>query len=258
MCEAIVRGLLSSSLAAEIIILEVFEERITVLKRIFPRVTITKSTTELLESSDIVVIAVKPQQLKAACAELGNVAGDKLFISICAGVSLDVLHGCMSHSPRIARVMPNLAAMVGEGAAGFALGKNCSEADGEIVQKIFSTVGAVVEQVPESLMDVVTGVSGSGPAFVCLMIEAMADAGVKHGMSRSTALRLAAQTCVGAGKLVLQGGDSSHPAVIKDKVCSPGGTSIAGVAELENNGFRAAIIAAVSAAVDRSVELGKK
>jgi pyrroline-5-carboxylate reductase len=147
--------------------------------------------------------------------------------------------------------------MVGEGASGFCLNASCQPSDGNIVKKILGSVGSVVEQVPESLMDVVTGISGSGPAFVCVLIEALADAGVKHGLPRDTAIKLAAQTCVGAGKLVLAGGDSNHPAVIKDKVCSPGGTSIAGVHALEVNGFRAAAMAAVSAAVERGRELGK-
>jgi pyrroline-5-carboxylate reductase len=146
--------------------------------------------------------------------------------------------------------------MVGEGASGFCLNSKCTLDDVDAVQRIFTAVGSVVEQVPEHLMDVVTGVSGSGPAYVCLFIEAMADAAVQQGMPRDAALRLAAQTCVGAGKLVLTGGDSFHPAVIKDKVCSPGGTSIAAVAALEEKGFRGATMAGVKACIERARQLG--
>lgn len=255
MCEAIAKGLFSRKLDVQLVIAEKLEDRLEYLRGLFPTAKITSSNADVLNASDIIVISVKPQQIRSAFDGL-SVPSGKLFISICAGVTLGKLESYISPTARIARVMPNLAAMVGEGAAGFSLNKNCAETDIQIVKLIFGTVGAVVEHVAESVMDVVTGVSGSGPAYLCLLIEALADAGVKHGMSRETALRLAAQTCVGAGKMVLQGGNSNHPAVIKDKVCSPGGTSIAGVAELEENGFRAAIFSAVSAAVERGRELG--
>ena len=255
MCEALVKGLISHELNFELSISEKVEERVEALRRMFPMARITSSNADILHSSDIIVIAVKPQQLKTAFED-ADIPRGKLFISICAGVTLSQLASYITPLERIARVMPNLSAVVGEGAAGFALNANCAQEDARIVKKILSSVGAVVEQVPESLIDVVTGVSGSGPAYVCVFIEALADAGVKHGLSREAALRLAAQTCVGTGKMVLRGGEANHPAVIKDKVCSPGGTSIAGVSELEANGFRSSIFAAVSAAVERGRQLG--
>jgi pyrroline-5-carboxylate reductase len=256
MCEGIVRGLLKSLPHSEIFISEAYEARCAYLRSTFPGARVTSSNADVINSSDVVVIAVKPQQLVSAFYGL-KVTGNPLFISICAGVNLTRLEECILNSARIARVMPNLPAMVGEGASGFCLNGNCNESDAESVRTILGSVGAVVERVPEPLMDVVTGVSGSGPAFVCLLIEALADAGVQHGLPRDVAMKLAAQTCVGAGKLVLEYGDAGHPAVIKDKVCSPGGTSIAGVAALEQSGFRAAAMKAVTAAVEKGRELGK-
>jgi pyrroline-5-carboxylate reductase len=256
MCEAIVNGIMSSYPGISISISEIYDSRCAYLRTAFPVAYITSSNQEVLHNSDVVVISVKPQQLESALKGLGS-NSDQLFISICAGVTLSRLEGFLTESTKIVRVMPNLAAMVGEGASGFCMNRRCSEADAATVKNILGSVGQVVEQVPEGLMDVVTGVSGSGPAFVSVFIEALADAGVRHGLSRETAVRLAAQTCVGAGKLVLSKGESSHPAIIKDKVCSPGGTSIAGVTALEQNGFRAATIAAVSAAIERGQQLGK-
>ena len=256
MCEGIVKGLSKSHPDSSIIISELYESRCTYLRSSFPEARITSSNSEVVEESDVVVIAVKPQQLESALKGLGSTT-NSLFISICAGVTLSRLETCLSDTARVARVMPNLAAMIGEGASGFCMNRHCNEEDANIVKTILTSVGAVVERIPESLMDVVTGVSGSGPAFVCVLIEALADAGVRHGLPRDTAIRLAAQTCVGAGKLVLAGGDSNHPSVIKDKVCSPGGTSIAGVAALEQHGFRAAAMAAVTAAIERGQQLGK-
>lgn len=256
MCEAIASGLLEQSGFDNILVSEPFEARRAYLKQKFPKVEITNSNSEVISRSDVVVIAVKPQQLDDAFRGI-LIKTNPLFISICAGVTLDKLQQSISSTARIARVMPNFPAMIGAGACGFCLNSKCTETDAVSVKSVFTSVGAVVEKVSENLIDVVTGVSGSGPAYVCMFIEALADAGVKHGLSRETALRLAAQTCVGTGQLVLEGGDSNHPAVIKDKVCSPGGTSIAAVAALEQGGFRAAVISGVTAAVDRARDLGK-
>ena len=256
MCEAIVRGILSRDASHTIMISEAYESRCKALQEIFPGVHVTNSNVEVVNKCEVVVIAVKPQQLATAFSGMNHTA-NPLFISICAGVTVSRLEEVIVKTARIARVMPNLPAMVGEGASGFCLNGNCQASDSDLVKYILGAVGSVVESVPESLMDAVTGVSGSGPAYVCLLIEALADAGVKHGLPRDTAIRLAAQTCVGAGKMVLAGGDSNHPAVLKDKICSPGGTTIAAVAALEEHNFRAAAIAAVSAAIERSQQLGK-
>ena len=256
MCEGIVRGLINADSSVSVMISDPSDQRRRFLQDTFPNAKITSENQQVIDSSEIVILACKPQHLSLA---LGNTRSDvqPLFISICAGTTIARLEQLLTDAARIVRVMPNLAAMVGEGASGFCTNSNCTSQDVDVTRRIFKSVGTVVEQVPESLMDVVTGVSGSGPAYVCLMIEAMADAAVKFGMPREAAIRLAAQTCVGAGKLVLAGGDSNHPAVLKDKVCSPGGTSIAAVAALEEKGFRSAVISGVSAAIERGRELGK-
>lgn len=253
MCEAIIKGLYDRKEVPAVRVSEPSEARREFLATRYPGVTTTSSNGDILSSCDIVILAVKPQYLGEALARVHN-SHNALIVSICAGVPISRLEDLVGSSARIVRVMPNLPAMVGEGATGFCLNAKCQQSDGDSVKSIFGAVGAVVEQVPESIMDVVTAVSGSGPAYMCILIEALADAAVQHGMPRETALRLAAQTCVGGGKLVLQG---EHPAVIKDKICSPGGTSIAAVAVLEEKGFRAAAMAAVSAVVARSKELGK-
>ena len=253
MCEAIVKGMLNKSGGNKIIVSEPYESRREYLSKQYPTIAVTSSNADVFQNSRVIVLAVKPQHLSHALSGL-KISSGTLVVSICAGVPISRLEELTSNTTSVVRVMPNFPAMVGEGATGFCLNSNCVDSDAEVVKEIFSSVGAVVERVSENLMDVVTGVSGSGPAYVCLLIEAMADAAVVHGMPRDTALRLAAQTCVGAGKLVLA---ENHPAVLKDKICSPGGTSIAAVAALEEKGFRAAAMAAVTAVVNRSKELAK-
>ena len=211
-----------------------------------------KTNRELVEQSDIVVLAIKPQQLIAATTDLASVANGKLVISILAGVRLAKLAAALP-SARLVRVMPNTPALISQGASAYALGPNASTADGELVGALLSAVGRAF-RVDESLLDAVTGLSGSGPAFVYVAIEALADGGVRVGLPRDIALALAAQTVKGAAEMVLATGD--HPAVLKDRVASPGGTTIAGLQELENGGLRAALIAAVEAATHRSIELG--
>jgi pyrroline-5-carboxylate reductase len=186
-------------------------------------------------------------------AELGKFP-DKLFISVAAGVTLGAMEKLTGGTGRFIRTMPNTPSLVGKGAAAFSLGSNCGEADREIVQSILGAVGLSVE-VPERLIDAVTGLSGSGPAYIYLVIEAMADGGVQAGLPRPDALKLAAQTVAGAAAMVLETG--LHPAVLKDMVTSPGGTTIAGLAALEDGAIRSSFIAAVSAAVARAKELGK-
>jgi pyrroline-5-carboxylate reductase len=210
------------------------------------------SNRELVEQSDVVVLSVKPQHLAAATSGLSPVANGKLVVSILAGVRLAKLADALPGA-RLVRVMPNTPALVGQGASAFAVGPNATNADGELVSALLSAVGRAI-RVDECLLDAVTGLSGSGPAFVYVAIEALADGGVRMGLPREIALALAAQTVKGAAEMVLATGD--HPAVLKDRVASPGGTTIAGLQELENGGLRAALIAAVEAATHRSMELG--
>lgn len=217
---------------------------------------VTMDLAELAAVSEVILLCTKPQEVKSALADLANAAGknSKLVISIAAGVTLAALEGAVPEHFRLIRAMPNTPALVGHGAAGFCLGSKATVEDGQTAQSLLAAVGLAVA-LPEKLMDAVTGLSGSGPAYVYLVIEAMADGGVRSGLPRADALRLAAQTVLGAAAMVLETGE--HPAVLKDMVTSPGGTTIAGLAELETHGLRSALIEAVTAATRRSAELGK-
>jgi pyrroline-5-carboxylate reductase len=206
----------------------------------------------LAEQSEIVVLAVKPQHFDAATRSLESATAGKLVISILAGVRLTKLADAFPGA-RLVRVMSNTPALVAHGASAYAVGSNATAADAELVGAILSAVGRGF-QVDEKLLDAVTGLSGSGPAYVYVAIEALADGGVRMGLPRDVALTLAAQTVKGAAEMVLATGE--HPAVLKDQVASPGGTTIAGLQVLENGGLRAALIAAVEAATRRSIELG--
>lgn len=209
---------------------------------------------EVVKKSDVVVLAVKPRIVKQVLKEVKSyVRRDQLLISIAAGVQVASLEEELPDA-RFIRVMPNIACTVGSAASAFCLGKNAKEKDRKAVKAIFGAVGRAVE-VPENLMDAVTGLSGSGPAFIFMVIEALADAGVYEGMDRKTALELATQTVFGAAKMVLETG--KHPAELKDMVTSPGGTTIRGLDVLEKKGVRAAFISAVKEATKRSKEISK-
>jgi pyrroline-5-carboxylate reductase len=212
------------------------------------------SNVEVIGAADIVVLAVKPQNVDAVAGEVSGLLGsERLLVSIAAGITIQRLTSGFG-SDRVIRVMPNTPCLVGRGAAGYALGPGATVEDGEIVWRLLGAVG-VAFQVDERMMDVVTGLSGSGPAFVYTVIEALSDGGVRMGLPRQTATSLAAQTVLGAAEMVLSSGE--HPAVLRERVTSPGGTTIAGMQALENRGLRAALIGAVEAATERSVELGK-
>lgn len=205
-------------------------------------------------AADVLVLAVKPQHAGPVLEGLrGKRAAGKLVVSIMAGVPLAALSAGLGPGCRLVRVMPNTPCLVGQGASGYCLGAGATAADGELVGRLLSAVGRAVE-VPESLLDAVTGLSGSGPAFVFVMIEALSDGGVRMGLPRDVALLLAAQTVKGAAELVL--GTGQHPGLLKDQVASPGGTTIAGLKALEAGGLRHALMAAVEAATLRSQELG--
>jgi pyrroline-5-carboxylate reductase len=205
--------------------------------------------------ADVLLLAVKPQQMTAALAEIRPaIQSDSLVVSIAAGVTLDRLAAGLPAGQRIVRVMPNTPCLLGSGASGYSLGPHAAEEDGVLVSKLLSSVGAAFE-VPESLLDAVTGLSGSGPAFVYSMIEALAEGGVAAGLPPQLAAELAARTVAGAADMVLQTGDS--PAVLRDRVTSPGGTTQAGLAVLAERGFGEAVAQAVAAATRRSAELGR-
>jgi len=216
---------------------------------------IVEDNRSVAAQADVVVLAVKPQMMNRAMAEVrSSVSPEKLFVSIAAGVTIDRLCEGLG-TGRVIRVMPNTPCLVGRGASGFALGPGATPADGRMVAELFNAVGIAVP-VEEPLLDAVTGLSGSGPAFVYVLIEALSDAGVRVGLSRATASVLAAHTVRGAAEMVLATGE--HPAVLKDRVASPGGTTIAGLEALEQHGGRAAAMAAVVAATRRSRELGQQ
>lgn len=210
---------------------------------------------QVVEESDVVFLAVKPQHMNPAIADLRPaVSHSKLFVSIAAGIPLSRLCDHLG-TGRVIRVMPNTPCLVGRGASGFSLGPSATPDDGKLVAELLNSIGLALP-VDESLLDAVTGLSGSGPAFVYVLLEAMADAGVRVGLPRATASLLAAHTFRGAAEMVIATGE--HPAVLKDRVASPGGTTIAGLEALEQQAGRAAMMAAVVAATRRSQELGQQ
>jgi pyrroline-5-carboxylate reductase len=214
------------------------------------------SNVEAAQQANVLVLAVKPGVVPAVLDELsGAVTANQLVLSLAAGVTVAQLEERLPQGTPVIRVMPNTAAQVGEGAAAFCRGTHAGPEDAALAQEVLSAGGRCVE-VTEPQMDAVTGLSGSGPAYVCLIIEALADGGVRMGLPRDVALTLAAQTVLGAAKLVRDTGD--HPAVWKDRVATPGGTTIAGLAALEEAGVRSGLIKAVEAATRRSAELGQK
>jgi len=215
---------------------------------------VVATTAEVLAAADVVFLSVKPQHMHALLSEAASSVRDQhLFVSIAAGIPLAKLEAGLGPKARVIRVMPNTPCLVGQGASAYALGARATGADGELVQDLMSTVGIGLP-VSESLLDAVTGLSGSGPAYVYILIEALSDGGVRMGLPRDAATKLAAQTVLGAAQMVLTTG--KHPGALKDAVASPGGTTIAGLHVLEQHGIRGALMDAVQAATERSKELG--
>jgi pyrroline-5-carboxylate reductase len=205
--------------------------------------------------ASVIMVAVKPDQVADLLREIApGITENHLIVSIAAGVTLAKMESNLPPGTRVVRVMPNTPALVGASATAFALGRSASADDAELVRQLFSAIGIAL-QVKESLLDAVTGLSGSGPAYVYMMIEALSDGGVAAGLPRDVATKLAAQTLLGAAKMALETG--THPGALKDMVTSPGGTTIEGVHELEKAGLRAALMNAVRAASDKSRKLGQ-
>lgn len=257
MATALIRGLLSSSTVGpeRIRASDVKEDKLADLSSRFGIQTSTDNEA-IAAWADVIVIAVKPQIVDRVMGAIGSsLAETDLVVSIAAGVPIDALEARLPKGARVVRAMPNTAAMALAGATAIAPGAHATGADLEVAKKLFEAVGRCVV-LDESLLDAVTGLSGSGPAYVMLMIEALADGGVKVGLGRDTALLLAAQTVYGAAKLQLETGE--HPGRLKDMVTSPGGTAIAGLHTLEAGGLRRTLIDAVEAAATRSAELGEQ
>ena len=256
MGEAMIRGLLAVDAvpAKSIFATDVRLDRLKQLEEQFG-IQGLPSNADLVRRADVILLAVKPQIMGAVLGEIGPlVTSDKLLISIAAGVSTERLRQFLGRPARLIRVMPNTPALVLAGATGIARAEGLQPGDLETAQAIFGAVGKVVV-LDESLMDAVTGLSGSGPAYVALVVESLADGGVKMGLDRQTAMTLATQTVLGSAKLLLETG--THPGQLKDMVSSPGGTTIAGVAALEDGGVRRTLMKAVEEATRRSRELGR-
>lgn len=255
MGEALTRGLLSAQTyaASEIRLFDVDAARVQKLAADLG-VGAFASPLEAVDGADAILVAVKPQIIESALAPLRErVLASQTVISIAAGVSTARLEACFSAPVPVVRVMPNTPALVGAAASAICGGKHARAENLAVAKRLFEAVGLAVET-DERLLDAVTGLSGSGPAYVFLFIEALADGGVRAGLSRDVALQLAAQTVMGSAQMLLETG--KHPGVLKDQVASPGGTTIAGIHALESGGFRGIVMDAVAAAATRSKELG--
>jgi pyrroline-5-carboxylate reductase len=255
MAAALVGGLVHGEVLppAHILASDVNAERLEQLSQQFG-IRTTMDNHQLLRESDVVVLAVKPQVIDKVLTQIGaDVRPDQLVVSVAAGVPIEALESRLPRGSRVVRAMPNTPATVQAGATAVSGGAHASADDLRIARELFEAVGRVVV-LDEGLLDAVTGLSGSGPAYVMLIIEALADGGVKVGLHRDTALLLAAQTVFGSAKLLLETGE--HPGRLKDMVTSPGGTAIAGLHTLESGALRKTLIDAVETASKRAAELG--
>jgi len=256
MGDALVSGLIGSGSSSpkNIICSDIRQDKLDQIKSSF-KVRTTANNLKAVSEADIVIYAVKPQLMAAVLNETAKKLDmSKLVISIAAGVPLAAMESCIGKDMRLIRVMPNIAAAVKEAATAIAAGAHASAEDVKLAMQIFNSIGRCIFLKENYLMDAITGLSGSGPAYIFLIVDALADAGVKMGLSRQDSLFLAAQTILGAAKLLIE--TQEHPGQLKDRVTSPGGTAIAGLATLENGGLRTTLINAVEAATNRSKELG--
>lgn len=257
---AMLKGILASGQvsAKEVAAAEKFEAGRKKIEEL--GVYVTSDNGELVRESDVIFLVVKPYQQEEVLPEIrDNVTADQIVISVAAGVSINKVEQALmsidvAGKIKVVRAMPNTPALVGEGMTALSVNANITKEDEELILSYFNAFGKA-EIVPESLMDVVTGVSGSSPAFVYMFIEAMADAAVAEGMTRAQAYKFAAQTVRGSATMVLETGE--HPGALKDAVCSPGGTTIEGVCALEAGGLRATVIDGVCAATEKSRDMSK-
>jgi pyrroline-5-carboxylate reductase len=257
MGEALLSGLIfsESSYPKNIICTDIRENRLTSIQEKYGVAT-TADNIKAIETSEIIIYAVKPQIIASVLKETASCLDmSKLVISIAAGVPLAAIESCLNKKLRLIRVMPNIAAFVKESASVVAAGGEATEEDIKLSLDIFNSMGKSIFLKENILMDAITGLSGSGPAYIFLIVEALADAGVKVGLSREDALFLSSQTVLGAAKLLLE--TKEHPGRLKDMVTSPGGTAIAGIHTLEKGGLRTTLINAVEVATKRSKELGE-
>lgn len=256
MAEAIIRGLLREDVGVGICVADINPGRRDELSVKFPHVRVVDDAAEAADWGEVVILAVKPQQAEGALDLIERVVTpQKLVISIMAGIPCSKIEKDLAPGCRVIRAMPNTPALIGAGATAVCSGRKSTIEDLDTARQIFALVGSSVS-VEEKLMDAVTGLSGSGPAYVFIFIEALTDAGVKHGLPRDVAAQLAAQTVLGAAQMVTE--TSEHPTLLKEKVTSPGGTTIAALHTLENGCFRGVIMNAVETACLKSKELAGK
>ncbi len=256
MAEALIKGILAAGAvrAGQMSVTDISTDRLEFLKKTYG-IIVQKSNKEAMSQADVALLCVKPQVIDKVLEEIAPTADSgKLVISIAAGITLARIEKALTANPRVVRAMPNTPALVLAGAAGLAGGKHATSEDLALAQNIFNSVGRAVV-VEEKLMDAVTGLSGCGPAYVFMIIDALSDAGVKTGLPRQLALELAAQTVFGSAKMVLE--TMEHPGKLRDMVTSPGGATIEGLHALEKGNLRATLMNAVEAATARSKELGK-
>ena len=255
MAEALIAGLLHAKLLppAQLLAADIDQARLNWLHERY-RIRTTLGNPAVVQEADVLVLAVEPQILDEVLAEVAaGIGADTLIVSVAAGYPIARIARALPGSERIVRSMPNTPSLVREGVTAVAYEDCLPARDAVAARTLFESIGQVV-RVDERWLDAVTGLSGSGPAYVYVMIEALADGGVKMGLPRETAQLLAAQSVLGAARLVID--SREHPGLLKDRVASPGGTSIAGLHELERGGFRAALMSAVEAAAQRSRDLG--
>ena len=253
MASAIIGGLVGKGLldSGQITASDKLEEARERVSRVYG-VTVTDDNKACVREADMVLFAIKPGVFPAAAPELADLVRGKVVLSIMAGISIQRMEDLLGSGQKIVRAMPNTPALVSAGITGYCPNENVSAAELGRVKKVLEAFSEA-EQVPESLMGVVTSVSGSSPAYVYMFIEAMADAAVADGMPRKQAYHFAAQTVLGSAKMVLETG--MHPGELKDMVCSPAGTTIEGVARLEQKGFRTAVIEAVRACTEKALNM---
>ena len=250
---ALIQGILNSGLYSQNkIIGSDIKVKNTDINEEYFNIETTNNNVESVKKADVVLLAIKPQVMDHVLEEISEAVKGKLIISIAAGISNSHLKEKLALDVRTIRVMPNTPVLVKSGISAVAPGRNATDSDVKLVKNIFEGVGEVVE-VKENLMDAITGLSGSGPAFIYIMIEALADGGVLAGISREMAVQLTAQTMLGSAKMVLE--TKNHPGLLKDMVTSPAGTSIRGIEVLEKHGIRGILIDAVKEAALRSKEL---
>lgn len=257
MAEALINGLISSGVyrSGDVIAADISSQRLEHLSSKYD-IKITDKNNKAAKQADIVVLSVKPNHILNVLEGINSeLTPEKIVITIAAGISTSSISQALEHKTKLIRVMPNTPALVQAGASVIYCNENVTSKEKDRVLKIFESIGLALMVQDEGLMDPATGLSGSGPAYVSIFIEALSDGGVKMGLPRDMAHKLAAQTVYGTAKMIIEG--DTHPAQFKDKVSSPGGTTIEGVHHLEKGGFRSSAISAVEAATRRSKELSK-